>query len=183
MKELDFVKLTLWLAGLLIVAFIGGWFWKGHQIKGMERDIAIVRSHCADVGKIAKDIKLLQDEKKNDKLPQDTADKTGIISYFATWAQQSHFNPSKDYLWKPREPETNAKGGWIDQAYEISFKKDSPKKRDTLMKFIYNCESQSRRIKLQKARFSLAEENAAEDFWNADTLTFVQRSPIKKSGD
>ena len=182
MKELDFVKLTLWLSCLLIVACFGGWIWAGRQIVNFQRDIKTVETLCAEVGEVTKDIKVLQEERKNDKLPQGSEDKTGIISYFSALAQRSHFNPGQDYLWKPKEPEPNVKGGWIDQAYTIDFKKDKPKHREQLMKFLYNCEAQSRRIKLQKARLSLSEENAAQDFWNADSLTFVQRSPYKKSG-
>jgi hypothetical protein len=61
----------------------------------------------------------------------------------------------------------------------IDFKKDKPTSREQVMKFIYNCESQSRRIKLQKARISLNASRATEDVWSADSLTFVRRDPAK----
>ncbi len=181
MKEVDFVKLTLWLAGLLIVAFFGGWLWFGRKITALERDIVSTSTICREVGEVAKDIKLLEDEKKNDKAPLDSADKAGILSYFSAQAQRSQFNPSSDYLFKPRDPEKNSKGGFVDQSFVVDFKKDKPKHRDQLMKFLYNCESQSRRIKLQKARLTLADENAVTDFWNADSLTFVRRDPAKST--
>lgn len=182
MKELDFVKLTLWLSGLLIVAFLGGWFWFGHKIEGLERDIKSTTSICRQVGEVTKDIKLLEKEKKNDKAPQEAGDKAGILSYFSEWAKRSHFNPAQDYLFKPRDPEKN-RNGWEDQLFVIDFKKDKPKRRDHLFTFIFNCESQSRRIKLQKARLTLAEENAVADLWNADSLTFVRRDPAKVAAD
>ncbi len=182
MKELDFVKLTLWLAGLLIATFLGIWLWFGHKIEGIERDIKSTSAICREVGEVTKDINLLEKEKKNDKAPQGAEDKAGILSYFSEWAKRSHFNPGQDYLFKPRDPERN-RNGWVDQLFVIDFKKDKPKRRDHLFTFLYNCESQSRRIKLQKARLTLAEENAVEDFWNADSLTFVRRDPAKVTAD
>jgi len=181
-KELDFVRLTLWLAGIVIVAFLVGWWWKGREIRQTEKDLAQIRVHCAEIGRIVKDLKILQDERRNDKLPQELHDKTGIISYFSQMAQRCQINPSRDYTWKPRDPDVNKKGGWVDQAYMIDFKKDQGKSRDQIMKFIFNCESQSRRIKLQKARLSLPEEWAEKDLWNADSLVFVQRNAQKTAG-
>ena len=180
MKELDFVKLTLWLSALLAVAFFGGWIWKGRQIAQYERDIKAVEAVCKQIGEIAKDINVLEEEKRNDKAPQDSADRAGILTYFSEQAKRVHFNPGQDYVFKPRDPEPNRQGGWIDTSYVVDFRKDKPKFRDNLMKFLWYCETQSRRIKLQKARLSLSEENAVQDFWNADSLTFVQRSPTKK---
>jgi hypothetical protein len=48
-----------------------------------------------------------------------------------------------------------------------------------IMAFIFNCETQSRRIKLQKAKITLDQENATQDLWRADALTFVRRDPTK----
>lgn len=176
-QEVDFVKLTLWLAGLLALAFFGGWVWYGRKITQAEREIAEARGICGEVGKLAKDIRVLDEERRSDKAPKDTADQVGILSYFSEQAREAKFNPGQDYAFKPRDPERN-RGGYVDQLFVIEFKKDRPKPRANLMAFLFNCE-RSRRIKLVKARLSLAEENAVADLWNADSLTFAKRDPIK----
>ena len=180
MKEFDFVKLTLWLAGVLTLGLAAGYFYLGHKAQKAERDIKSIELICKDVGLLAKDIKTLEDEKRSDKLI-DVTDTSGITSYFYQHARKRGIEANEDYLFKPREPTKNKGGGWVDQDFLLEFKKDRPKHREQLMAFIYDCETQSRRIKLQKAKFSLDPEMAPQDLWRADSLTFTRRDPSKTS--
>lgn len=177
MKEFDFVKLTLWLAGVLTLAAGAGYLALGVAIERTERDIRAIEADCKEVGLLSKDIKTLEDEKDRDKTPDTT--ETGINTYFYTWAQRHGIEANVDYTLKPRDPVKNARIGFVDQQFNLEFKKDRPKSRDQIMKFIFDCETQSRRIKLQKAKLTLDPDVAAQDAWRADSLTFVRRDPIK----
>ena len=179
MKEFDFVKLTLWLAGVLTLGLAVGWYWIGMKTEQTEKDIKDVERICKSVGLIAKDIKTLEKEKRNDKTPEQS-DTSGIHTFFQKQGSgQIDIQPNRDYTVKARDRENNAKGGFTDQQFTIEFRRDQPKTREQIMAFIFNCETQSRRIKLQKAKITLDQENATQDLWRADALTFVRRDPIK----
>lgn len=178
MKEFDFVKLTLWLASALVAGLCVLWFLLGGWTAGVEQHIRQVEGRCKEIGQLSKDINTLGEEKRNDKTP-DNENSSEIYSYFANNAARAQIRAEEAYTMKPRDPEPNKGGGWVDQQFVIDFKKDKPTTREQIMKFIYNCESQSRRIKLQKARISLNASRATEDVWSADSLTFVRRDPAK----
>jgi len=178
MKEFDFVKLTLWLGGVLTLGLAIGYVVLGRKVQSTTRDIAAIERACKEVGRVAKDIKTLEEEKRSDRTPDQT-DTSGIFTFFQTQAARSDIRANEDYTLKPGDPEPNRKGGYVDQRFQIDFRKDHPKTRAQIMSFIFNCETQSRRIKLQKARISLDPALAAQDLWRADFLTFVRRDPTK----
>jgi len=175
-KEFDFVKLTLGLAGALIVGLSVAAFVLTSNTRAMERDITNIERICKDVGLKAKDIRLLEEEKNNDKMQDTTA--AGIHTYFQKQAQNSHFQANEDYTLKAKDPDENKQRGYKDQQFLIEFK-NRPKTREQIMKFIYHCETQSRKVKLQKAKITLVEDQALDDLWKADSLTFVRRDPLK----
>ena len=181
MKEFDFVKLTLWLAAVLTLALGVGYFVVGGWITKMDRDIAQIKTICTQVGLVAKDIKTLEDEKRNDKTP-DSSD-AAIHTFFLKQASRNHIEPNTDYTLKSRDRDTNTKAGYTDEQFQLDFKKDHLKTREQIFGFIYNCETQSRRIKLQKASISLDADQATADLWRADSLTFVRRDPIKSASN
>jgi hypothetical protein len=177
-KEFDFVKLTLWLAGVLTLGLGVGYFLVGNWTAQTERDIKSIERVCKDVGLIAKDIKTLEDEKRNDKTPEQS-DTGGIHTFFQAQGRLARIQPNTDYTLKARDRDLNTRGGYADQQFVIEFRKDQPKTREQIMMFIYNCETQSRRIKLQKAKITLDAEQAPADLWRADALTFVRRDPLR----
>lgn len=177
MKEFDFVKLTLWLAGVLTLGLAVGWFVIGGWTEQTEKDIREVEKICKSVGQTARDIKTLEKEKRNDKTPEQS-DESGIHTFFQEQGRRIDIQPNRDYTLKARPRETN-KAGFTDQQITIEFRRDQPKTREQAMAFIFNCETQSRRIKLQKAKITLDSENPSADLWRADALTFVRRDPIK----
>ena len=177
MKEFDFVKLTLWLAAVLTLGLAVVYFVFGNLITKMDRDIKLIETACTEVGLITKDIKTLEDEKRNDKTP-DSSD-SAIHTFFLKQANRNHIEPNTDYTLKSRDSEKNTKLGYVDEQFQLDFRKDRLKTREQIFGFIYNCETQSRRIKLQKARISLDPDQAANDLWRADSLVFVRRDPIK----
>ena len=176
MKDFDFVKLTLWIAGALTIGLAALYFWLGLRIDKVNGDIKRIEGVCKTVGLLAKDIKTLVNEKKNDKTPDTSA---GIHSFFMTQAQNSGIRVNEDYTLKTRDPEQNKKIGYVDEQFTIDFKKDRPHKRKNIFSFIYNCETQSRRIKLTKAKLTLDPDMAVQDLWRADSLTFVRRDPLR----
>jgi hypothetical protein len=177
-KEFDFVKLTLGLAAVLVVALGVLWFELGRRTKLMARDIKVVETICKDIGRKAKDIRVLEEEKRNDKMSDTT--EQGIHTFFQAQGKVRNIGiEAEDYTLKPKKEVAKAGVGWVDQEFQLEFKKDRPKRREQLIAFIYNCETQSRRIKLQKAKITLVEERAAEDMWRADSLTFTRRDPVK----
>jgi hypothetical protein len=179
-KEFDFVKLTLWLAAVLSLGLGVGYFVLGRKIDQTTSEIAQIERICKTVGLLAKDIKTLEEEKKSDKTPDQT-NTAGINTFFFTQAQLCGIRANEDYTLKPKDPEANNKLGYVDQEFTIDFKKDHPKKRDQIFLFIFNCETQSRRIKLAKAKITLDPDQAVQDLWRADSLTFVRRDPLKGS--
>jgi hypothetical protein len=177
MKEFDFVKLTLGIAIALTVGLGGVYVWLGMKLRDLDRDIQMVELTAKDVGRITHDLKTLEDMKRTDKL-KDATD-VGINSYFAEQARQARMDPNEDYTLRPREAQKSKDGTFVDYQYVLDFKKDHYKKREQVMMFIYNVESQSRRIKLARAKLSLVEDKAADDYWVPDSLTFVRRDPSK----
>jgi hypothetical protein len=177
MKEFDFVKLTLGIAVALTVALAGTYVWLGMKLHDLDRDILMVENTCKDVGRLTHDLKTLEEMKRNDKL-KDATD-VGIHSYFAEQARTAGMDANEDYSLHPREAQKSKDGSYVDYQYVLDFKKDRAKKRENVMKFIFNVESQSRRIKLARAKITLVEEKAADDYWVPDSLTFVRRDPAK----
>lgn len=178
MKEFDFVKLTLWIAVVLTVGLGGTYVWLGMRVAALDGDIALVERNSKDVGELTRDLKTLEEMKRNDKLKDESSD--GIHAYFAEQARHAGIDPNEDYSLRPRDPEKGKDGSYLDYQYVLEFKKDHVKKRNDLLMFIWNVESQSRRIRLARAKLSLVEEKAADDLWVADSLTFVRRDPAKK---
>lgn len=178
MKEFDFVKLTLWIALALTAALGGTYVWLGMKLADLDRDIKIVESDSKSVGRLTHDLKTLEDMKRNDKLKDQSSE--GIHAYFAEQARLAGIDPNEDYSLRPREGDPSKDKTYTDYQYVLEFKKTALKKRENLVKFIFNVESQSRRIKLARAKFTLVEEKAADDAWIADSLTFVRRDPAKK---
>lgn len=176
MKEFDFVKLTLWLAAVLTIGLAALYFWLGVRIERTNDEIKNIERTCKTIGLLAKDIKTLETEKKNDKTPDTSA---GIHSFFMSQALSSGIKANEDYTLRTRDPEKNMKLGYVDEQFTIDFKKDRPQKRENIFKFVYNCETQSRRIKLTKAKITLDPDMAVQDLWRADSLTFVRRDPLK----
>jgi len=179
MKEFDFVKLTLWIALALTATLGGGYVWLGTKVRQLQQDIVEVEAIARRVGSVAKDIKALDEQKRNDKTP-DSTQQFGIHSYFAEIARPLYIDPNEDYTLRPKEPDKSRDGAYVDTQYVLDFKRDHPKSRDSIMKFIFNIESQARRIKLSRAKLSLVESRALDDLWTADSLTFTQRDLAKK---
>jgi len=177
MKEFDFVKLTLGIALALTVGLAGTYVWLGMKLNELDGDIKVVEVDSKEIGKLTHDLKTLGDMKLNDKL-KDESD-GGIHSYFADQARRALMDPNEDYALRPREAEKSKEGTYVDSQFVLEFKKDRLKSREQLVKFIFNVESQSRRIKLARAKLSLVEDKAADDVWVADSLTFVRRDPVK----
>lgn len=175
MKEFDFVKLTLWVAMALTAGLGGGYVWLGTKLDRLQADILNVERIAKDIGARSRDIATLREERNKDK----TRDKTqeGIHSYFAEQARQCKMDPNVDYTLKPKEPDLSKDKAYTDIQYVLDFKRDRPKLREQVMIFIYNVESQSRRMKLSKAKISLVEAKAQDDLWTPDMLTFVRRDP------
>jgi hypothetical protein len=177
MKEFDFVKLTLGIALALTVGLAGTYVWLGMKLRDLDLDIKVVESSAKDVGKLTHDLKTLGDMKLNDKLKDDSDG--GIHSYFADQARFAKIDPNEDYALRPREAETSKDGTYTDYQYVLDFKKDHLKTREQIVSFIFNVEARSRRIKLARAKLTLVEDKAADDYWVADSLTFVRRDPVK----
>ena len=177
MKEFDFVKLTLGLSCALIVGLLGHSFWLLKKTTTMTVHVDAIARDCTEIGKLSNDIGVLEKEKRNDKTPDST--QVGINTYFNAQGLPYGIAASEDYTLKPHDPDKKNKADYVDQQIDIQFKKDRPKTREQIMKFIYMCESQSRRIKLQKARIALVEDRATDDIWSADSLVFVRRDPVK----
>jgi hypothetical protein len=179
MKEFDFVKLTLWIAVVLTAALGGGYVWLGTKVAQLQLEIREVESIARRVGSVSKDISALEEQKRNDKTP-DASVQAGIYSYFANIARPFGIDANSDYTLRPRDADKNRDNTYVDTPYVLDFKRDRPKTRDTIMKFIFNVESAARRIKLAKAKLTLVEAKADDDLWIADSLTFIQRDLAKK---
>jgi hypothetical protein len=178
-NDFDFVKLTLWLSCILTAVLGGGAAYCSNRATSVKAETdKIETNYCREIGRLAKDVKVLEEEKRNDKTPEQS-DTTGIYTFFMSQAQRCQIDANADYTLKPREPQKHPNDGYVDQSFDVQFKKDRAKTRDRIVMFIYDCETQSRRIKLQQARITLVEDKATEDYWSADSLIFVRRDPMR----
>ncbi|HET6163327.1 MAG TPA: hypothetical protein VFG37_06635 [Planctomycetota bacterium] len=180
MKEFDFVKLTLWIALVLTAALGGGYFWLGMKLDELSTQIRNAETTCRRVGQISHDIRMLNDEKQNDKTPE--FNETGINSYFATCARgpdaaRPMMDPNDDYTLHPKDAVPSKDKTYQDTQYVLDFKRDHYKSRDQIFTFIWNVE-RSRRIKLARAKISLVAERAPDDVWVPESLTFDRRDPV-----
>jgi hypothetical protein len=178
MKEFDFVKLTLWTAVALTAALAGTYVWLGMKLTALDLDIKVVDAASKEIGRLTHDLKTLDQMKREDKLKDESSE--GIHAFFAEQARRANIEPNEDYSLRPRDGEKSKDGSYTDFQYVLEFKKDKAKKRGDLVMFMWNVESQSRRIRLARAKLSLVEDKATDDLWVADSLTFVRRDPSKK---
>src|SRR5689334_13851966 len=112
MKEFDFVKLTLWIAVVLSVGLGGTYAWLGVKLGALDGDIKMVEAASKDVGELTRDLKTLEEMKRNDKLKDESAE--GIHAYFAEQARHAGIDPNEDYSLRPRDGDKGKDGTYVD---------------------------------------------------------------------
>ena len=175
MREFAFFERAPWIAFPLAAALGGGWYRAGATLDELDARLRDAEVSCAQVGRIAHDLRTLEDEKRRDECRR--AD-PGVLTWFADGARTSGIDLIDDFTLDPKLPVISHDHTWQDTQYVLRFHEGHWKERQAIFEFIWEIE-RSPRMKLARVKLARVAGHANDDLWMPESLTFDRRDAVR----